>query len=163
MGIKKSIQTEKALQESERKFRNLAEKSVVGIYVIQDNVFKYVNAKLGEILGYKPEELIGKAGPDKLVHPEDWPMVRDNIQNRVTGKVESVHSEFRGVRKDGEIYYVEVYGSATVYEGKPAVIGTLLDITERKKTEQMLIEAEKRYRSIFENAVEGIFLSLIHI
>jgi len=154
---KKTDHTEKALQESERKFKNLAEKSVVGIYVIQDDVFKYVNAKLAEILGYKPEELIGKADPEKVVHPEDWPMVRDNIQNRISGKVESIHSEFRGIRKNGEIYYAEVYGSATVYEDKPAVIGTLLDITERKKTEQMLIEAEKRYRSIFENAVEGIF------
>ncbi len=157
MKIKKVIQTEKALQESERKFRNLAEKSVVGIYVIQENVFKYVNAKLAEILGYKPEEIMGKLGPDMVVHPEDWPMVRDHLQNRISGKIESVHYEFRGIRKDGQLYYAEVYGSATVYEGEPAVIGTLLDITERKKTEQRLIEAEKRYRSIFENAVEGIF------
>lgn len=157
MKIKKIGQTEKALQESERKFRNLAEKSVVGIYVIQENVFKYVNSKLAEILGYKPEEIIGKFGPDTVVHPEDWPMVRDYLQNRISGKIESVHYEFRGIRKDGQLYYAEVYGSATVYEGKPAVIGTLLDITERKKTEQRLIEAEKRYRSIFENAMEGIF------
>lgn len=157
MSKKKTIQTEKALQESERKFRNLAEKSVVGIYVIQDDVFKYVNAKLAETLGYRPEELMGKIGPDKVVHPEDWPVVRDNIHSRVLGKIESVHYEFRGIRKNGQLYYAEVYGSATIYEGKPAVIGTLLDITERKKTEQMLIDAEKRYRSIFENAVEGMF------
>ena len=52
---------------------------------------------------------------------------------------------------------MEVYGSRTTYQGKPALIGTLLDITDRKRSEARLRQAERKYRSIFENAVEGIF------
>jgi len=154
---KKTNQTEKMLQESERKFKNLAEKSIVGIYVIQDFVFKYVNAKLAEIFGYKVKELIGITGPQQVVHPEDWPMVKNNIQKRILGEVKSIQSQFKGIRKDGQVIFVEVYGSGTIYEGKPAVIGTLLDITERKKVEDELKRLNEFNKAIIDNAPVAIF------
>lgn len=152
---------ERALRESENKFRDLAEKSLVGIYLIQDDVFKYVNPKLAEIFGYSIDNLTGKKRktPKHLVLPEDWPLVQENIRRRISGEAESIHFEFRGITRKKEIIYVEVYGSRTVYQERPALIGTLLDITGRKKAHEKLQQAEKKYRSIFENAVEGIFQS----
>ncbi|MEK6976836.1 MAG: PAS domain S-box protein, partial [Candidatus Hydrothermarchaeota archaeon] len=76
--------TEKALQESERKFKDLAEKSPIGTYLIQDGVFVYVNPILAEIFGYTVDELIEKKGPRELVLPEDWPIVEENIRKRVS-------------------------------------------------------------------------------
>jgi len=139
--------TEQALRESEEKFRSLAEKSLVGVYLIQNGIFKYINPRLAEIFGYTVEELINKKGPKDLVLPEDWPMVEENLRKRISGEVKSIHYDFRGITKDKEVIYVEVYGSRTIYQGQPAVIGTLLDITERKRAEE---EREKLYAQLLQ-------------
>jgi len=131
-------QAEEALRESENKFRSLAEKSLVGIYLIQDGIFKYVNPKLAEIFGYRVEELIGKRGPRDLTLHEDWPVVEKALRRRISGKVKSIHYNFRGITKNKEIIHVEVYGSRTIYQGRPAVIGTLSDITERRRMEERI-------------------------
>ena len=152
-------QAVRGLRESENLFRDLTEKSVAGVYLIQDWVFKYVNPMFAEIFGYSVEELTTNVGPADVVMPEDWPTVRENIRKRIFEEATSIHSEFRICTKDGEIRNVEVYGSRTMYQGKPAVVGTLLNITERKRSEERLRQAERKYRSIFENAIEGIFQS----
>ena len=131
-------QVEEVLRESENKFRSLAEKSLVGIYLIQDGIFKYVNPKLAEIFGYRVEELIGKRGPRDLTLHEDWPVVEKALCRRISGRVKSIHYDFRGITKNKEIIYVEVYGSRTTYQGRPAVIGTLSDITERRRIEERI-------------------------
>ncbi|MBK5276033.1 MAG: PAS domain S-box protein, partial [Desulfuromonadales bacterium] len=123
------------LLESENRFRNLSEDALVGIYIIQDSFFRYVNPKMAEIFGYAVEEIVDKLSPRLLVLDEDWPTVRDNLQKRLSDEQRSIHYEFRGVRKDKEIVIIEVFGSRTMILGKPAVIGTLLDITERKSGE----------------------------
>jgi PAS domain S-box-containing protein len=148
-----------AIRESKNKFRDLSEKSFVGVYLIQDDLFKYVNPKLAEIFGYTTEGLIDKKGPMDVVWPQDWPLVRENIRRRLTGEIDSIQYEFRGITNNRELRYIEVYGSRTSYRGRPAVIGTLLDITKRRRAEELLKDAEQKYRSIFENAVEGIFQS----
>jgi PAS domain S-box-containing protein len=148
---------ERALRESEGKFRDLTEKAVVGVYLIQDWVFKYVNPKFAEIFHYTVEDLTTHVTPEDVVVPEDWVMVRENLRKRLMEETASIHSEFSIITKDREIRNVEVYGSRTRYQGKPAVIGSLLDITQRKRNQELLKRAERKYRSIFENAVEGIF------
>lgn len=141
-----------ALQESENKFRNLAEKSLVGVYLIQDEIFKYANPMLAEIFGYVVDELTDKKGPVDLVLPEDWPVVRENLRRRLSGETESIHYEFRGIKKNGEIIYVDVYGSKTLYQGQPAVIGTLLDITERKRAEKKI----RQQREFLQKTMESL-------
>ena len=152
---------EEALKESENKFRSLTEETLVGVYLIQDNKFKYVNPKLANIFGYKVEELIDKMGPEELVFPDDWPVVRENLRKRLKGKTKSIHYEFRGLTKDKRIIYVEVYGSAVQYQGKPAVIGTLLDITERKRAENILRKTEESVRHALKMEALGRFAANI--
>lgn len=123
------------LKESEEKFRTLTERSLVGIYIIQDNVFKYVNPTLAKIFGYKPSELVNKKGLLDLTHPEDRALVKNNIRKRLNGKAKSMVYEFRGLRKDGTVIDVVVYGTVIEYQGQPAIIGTLVDITKKKKAE----------------------------
>ncbi len=147
--------------ENERLFRDLAEKSLVGIYLIQDKLFRYTNERMGNIFGYSVDEIINKKGPQDLVLPKDWPLVDQNIHRRITGKLKSIHYEFRGVKKDGNIINIEAYGYATTYNGRSAVIGTLLDITKKKLSDLMIKQAEQLYRGIFENAIEGIFQTTV--
>jgi len=148
---------EEGLRESENLFRDLTEKSLVGIYLIQEGVFRYVNSRFAEILGYEAQELIETIHYEETVLPEDRPKVVERVRKRESGKVSSIQHTFRAVTKKGEVRNVEVYGSRTTYRGRPAVIGTLLDITERIRSEELLKQAEEMYRGIFENAVEGIF------
>ena len=148
---------EEGLKESERLFRDLTEKSLVGIYLIQDGVFRYVNSKFAELLAYKADELIETINHEETLFPEDRAAVVEKLRKRESGEISSIHHEFRVVTKKGEVRNVEVYGSRTIYRGRPAVIGTLIDITDRTLSEELLKQAEEMYRSIFENAVEGIF------
>ena len=142
--------TESALRESEERFRTLAEKALVGVYIFQDNEFRYVNPALAKIFGYKPEEIVDKLGPLDLTHPDDRPIVIENVRRRLTGEIESAHYTFRGLRKDGSIIYCEVIGRRIEYHGQPAIIGTLMDITERKRAERELQDAYRRLQRAYE-------------
>ena len=149
---------EDALKAAEAKFRGLVEHSLVGIYIIQDGRFAYVNPRLAEILGYRPEEIVRSRAVEDVVSPEDRPMVRENLRRRMEGEVDALHYSFRALRKDGVIVEVEVRGTRMDYEGRPAVIGSLLDVTERKRAEDELRSSESRFRTLFEVAADAIVL-----
>ncbi len=151
-------QAEEALRESENKFRDLAEKAIVGVYLIQDGVFKYVNSRFAEIHGYAPEELIDRKGVAETALPEDAPEVQENIRKRMSGEVDLVRDEFRIVTKQGSIRNVEIYGTYTIYRGKRAIIGTLLDVTERKQTEAMLNSKTAFLEAQVNTSLDGILV-----
>ncbi len=155
-------ETEKGnLQETQKKteidFNILAEKSLVGIYLIQDGVFKYVNPKFTEIFGFTVEELLDKKGPKDLTYPKDFAIVEKNILNRIKGDVRSVNYEFRGLTKDKKIIFIEVFGSYVTYNGMPAILGTLLDITERKNSIDKIKNSEKKFKDLAEMLPQMIF------
>ncbi|MGD9215089.1 MAG: PAS domain S-box protein [Desulfobacteraceae bacterium] len=127
-----------ALKESEAKFRNLTEDSLVGVYIIQQGWLRYVNPEFARIFGYQPRDLIDKIDLYDLVSPEDRTLVEQNLQKRLSGGTESIHYEFKGLTREGGTVSIEVFGSRTLYNGKPAVIGSLLDITARKQSEKEL-------------------------
>ncbi len=136
----------------------LLKSTVVGAYLVQNWKFRYVNPALARIFGYQPEEIIYRLGPLDLTHPDDREMVGRNIRSCIEGRVVHVHSVFRGLCKDGSTIYCELYGSCTEYGGKLAVVGTLVDITERKQAEEALRESEERYRTLAESSLTGIFI-----
>jgi len=150
-------QAELELQQSEERFRLLAESSLTGIYLIQNQKFVYINQSLASTFGYTVDEIIGKLGPLDLTHPDDRPRVVENIQRRVSGGIEGIQYEFRGLKKDGTVIYVEVYGKRIQYNGTVGIIGTLVDITARKHAEQALQANNARYRSIVENLNQAYF------
>jgi PAS domain S-box-containing protein len=133
--IEEHKQVEIALKESENKFRDLSEESLVGVYLIQDDTFKYVNPTFAEIFGYTAEELIDRKRPADVVLPEDVSTLEENMRKRLSAEVRSIHYNLKGIKKDRSAISIEVYGSRTIYRGRPAVIGTLLDSTKRKKNE----------------------------
>jgi len=137
-------------------FRRLVEHSLAGVYLVQGDRFLYVNPKLAEIFGYTREEIITRRLPTDLAADEDRPRMKEAIRKRLEGETESAHYTFSGLREDGTRIDVEVLGSRTEIGGEPAVIGTLLDITERKRGEAELRRREAQFRSLLENASDVI-------
>ena len=139
---------EEALRESENKFKGFAEQALVGVCLAQDGVFKYVNPKFAEMFGYTVEEMAGDMPLSKVVQAEDLPMVEENLRKRISGEISSVHYSFRGLKKNGQIFFGEVYGVSIVYNGKPAGLATILDITDRKRDEEKIKRDELRLRHL---------------
>ena len=136
-------QAEKKLKESEERYRSVAENSLVGVNIIQDDTLIYVNPKFAEIFGYSIEECLDNMPFHRLVHPEDLDLVQKQIIRRLSGEAESVHFIFRGIKKNGQIIHVETFGSLIQLNGKTAVAETLLDITKRKELEKQLHQSQK--------------------
>ncbi len=153
-----AAEREEQLRESESKFRDLAEKATVGIYLIQDEVFQYVNRRFAQIAGYTVDKMAGKIGPKDIVFHEDWPIVDENMRRRLSGEIDCTYSEFRLIAKSGDMRNVEVYSAQTTYRGRTAIIGTLLDVSERKAYRDALESSEKKYRGLFESLPDGFTL-----
>jgi PAS domain S-box-containing protein len=149
--------TQEALRESEEQFRSLADNAGLGIYLIQDDVFRYVNKKFADTYGYRVDEIVDKMGSMDLVIPDDAAIVAENTAKRISGEVDFINYELRVPRRNNEVITVEIHGGRTVRQGRPAIIGTVQDITDRKQGEEALKQAESKYRSIFEDALMGIF------
>lgn len=145
-------------QSKDAKFRLLTENSVTGIFIIQDAKMVYVNPSMARMLGYEPEEIVGKLTLKELVHPDDIQVAVQRMQERLGGIIEERNIAYKAVKKDGSLVYIEVYGVRTEFQGKPAVMGTLIDVTRRKKAEEALLESEGKFRSITETAVDYIFI-----
>ena len=136
---------EDALRQSEARFRSLVEQALVGIYIVRDGAFMYVNPKLAEIFGYTPDELVFAKSITDVIAPESRALVEENIRKRLAGELNSIHYTFKGLRKDGSRNNVEVYGTRTEVDGKPVVIGTLLDNTEKLRLEEVQRKLRERF------------------
>ena len=120
-----------SLLDSDAKFQALVENAVVGIYIIKNENFTYVNDKFAEIFEYTIEELLEKNSLE-LIHEEDREYSLKHIKNRLDGVTGSVEYTFRGVTKNGTIKYIRVYGSVFSTNNEKAIIGTLVDETQEK-------------------------------
>jgi two-component system cell cycle sensor histidine kinase/response regulator CckA len=134
---------ENALRESEEKYRNVVEGSHVGVYIIQDNLFCFVNNTFCEIHGYSYEEIVNTMGPQDFALSEDLDFLKESLKKRYSGEARMVEIAYRMRRKDGEVRTIKVISSATLYKNRPAIIGTLLDISKEKALEEQLLQSQK--------------------
>ncbi|CAN5693353.1 hypothetical protein BH24ACT20_BH24ACT20_07080 [soil metagenome] len=150
---------ERALQESEERFRSLVQYASDIIVVLDaEGVIRYESPAVERVLGYKPEERIGKSAFD-LLHPDDAEKVKEVLQEYL-GKPGSKppRIEYRVRAQDGTLRYFEAISTNLLHD--PSVGGIVVnarDVTERKQAEEEIRRAEEKYRGIFENAVEGIY------
>ncbi len=149
-----SLEQEEARQESEERFRLLAEHSLTGIYLIQDGLLRYVNPAGAHMFGYEPEELIDRMSPLDVVAPEEREWVVENIRRRLVGEVLSVRYTVQGLRKDGSRFPCEVLGTRVEYRGRPAILGTVVDLTDRVRAEEAVRRRAEQTEALRQVALE---------
>ncbi|MCL5999482.1 MAG: PAS domain S-box protein, partial [Chloroflexi bacterium] len=149
---------EEALRTSEERYRSVVENAVEAIVVVQDRVFKYANPQAEELTGFSAEELATKPFID-LIHPDDLQMVLERHLRRLTDVIEYSVYPFRIIDRAGNVKWVEVRATAINWQGEPATLNLLSDITERKRVEEALRESEAQFRALIEEAPLAISIS----
>jgi two-component system, cell cycle sensor histidine kinase and response regulator CckA len=133
---------EEALITSEEKYRLVVENAHDAIFIAQDGFLKFPNPQLTAITGYAPEELTQKPFIE-FIHPDDRDLVRTRHQERLRGeKVPDTYS-FRVLGKSGHSLWVELSAVLISWEGRPASLNFMRDITMEKKLEAQLLHAQK--------------------
>lgn len=124
------------LTDAIMKYRTLVEQSLVGVYIYGDGKFIYVSPRFAEFFGYDSEEIIENLTLNDLIPAEYQHQVNLNLHRRLSGEVQSMHYEMKGLHKDGTALDLEVLGVAAIYQGRPVIMGTMMEITQRKKAEE---------------------------
>ncbi|EKD25984.1 MAG: hypothetical protein ACD_79C01417G0002, partial [uncultured bacterium] len=147
-----------SLRESEIKFRTLFESSADGILVVENETMKliYANPSICKMLGYSQIELNKMKMSD--IHPKDQlEYVISKYESQVKGDI-ILAEDIPCLKKNGEILYVDVNATPAKIDGKECNVGFFRDITEKKKSIELLKRSEEKYKSLIENLNEGIWL-----
>ncbi len=153
------IEAEKALNENKKLFSIIAEQTIVGITIIQDSKFVFINDYFAQLINYTVDDL-KKLRTKKIlshVHADDSERIIEYIINLQKGnKNESNNIQFRVADKDGKIRWVDIWSQIINYQGKASIFTFGRDITQQKNTERALKEKEDRFHALLENSMEII-------
>jgi PAS domain S-box-containing protein len=166
MGVIKDIserkEAEAELSETENKYRTLVEQSLQGILIGHLSPFRFVfaNKPAAKILGYTINEL-KSLSPEEIksvIHPQDLTFVLKTFREGLLGTKAPQRVDFRMLKKNGEVCWVESFFSLTADSGEPALRAIFVDITERKRLENSLRTSEEMFRAISTSAMDAIIL-----
>jgi PAS domain S-box-containing protein len=149
--------SEEALSDSEEKYRSLVENSGEGICVTQDGLFKFVNRALAATAGLPVDEMTNKLFTD-YVHPDDREMIVERESRRVSGEKFDGSYSFRALNKEGQTRWLSLSAVLITWEGKPATLNFLQDVTERKEFVEALRKSEDQYRWLSEHVTDGLWM-----
>ncbi len=146
-------QIEEALRTAEQQFRGLVEQSIAGIYVIQDDKLVYANPRLAEILAYDCADLIGR-DVLSVVAENDRAMVVAKTRRWLASKEPSLDYDCIALRHDGSTIKVGVHGAHATYRQRPAIIGMIQDISDKKRAEEEIQRYLTQLETAFMSTVE---------
>ncbi|RYF91055.1 MAG: PAS domain S-box protein, partial [Chitinophagaceae bacterium] len=127
------------LKESEQKFRSLVEQSLVGVTILQQQKFVYVNAGFENITGYNRNELLDRLSFKHIVHEDSLPVLQLLQEENPVEQGKPLLLEI--IRRDADVRHIEIISSSIIYQAKAAVIATIIDITDKVMEEQRISKA----------------------
>ncbi|MDD5082035.1 MAG: PAS domain S-box protein [Dehalococcoidales bacterium] len=151
-------QIEKQLRQSETKYVTLVEQGNDGIIILQDGVVKFANSQIMETTGFTAQSTIGRAFID-FVAPKYKQLVIDRYRQRLAGHETPNRYEIEILTLKGASIPVEINASVIEYEGKPADMAIIRDITDRKRTEEALRQTIETMRLMFDSVTDGILVT----
>jgi PAS domain S-box-containing protein len=159
--INQALQNEIAERKyMEQAYHDLVEHSLQGVSIFQDEQAVFANQAFADICGITIQEVLALSpeGISQHIHPDDRTRIWQNIRDRLAGKPIPQRYEVRLIRADGEIRWVEIFGSRIHYRGRTAAQATFIDITERKRAEMALAAEQERFRWVVEHAEDGYII-----
>ncbi len=135
-------QVANALRESEEKYRLLVETANEAIFIAQDGVIKFPNPKTIEMTGYSEREVVAMPFVN-LIHPDDREMVVERHLQRLNGERPPSDYFFRIIDKACSELWVQINAAPITWEGRPATINLIRDVTEQKQLEERLRQSQK--------------------
>ncbi|NBD35283.1 MAG: GAF domain-containing protein, partial [Chloroflexi bacterium] len=130
---------EEALHTSEERFRRLAEYAAVGVVLVQDQRFRYANPAFAEMFGYEStKEIRGQLRVEDCIAPDDRQRTLSSLEDALSGNRRALHFKFEGQRKDGTRIKIEVHGARAIHARRPALLATIVDITEQERLQRQL-------------------------
>lgn len=133
---------EEAIKASEEKMRLIIESSPVGVRIIQEDRYLYANPALVNMFGYgSAAEIVGQ--PATMLFPEDGKILRQRTEASRAEKAAPSAYEFRGCKKDGSLLEVQVWQTEIDYQGEPALLNFVLDVSEAKALRSQLLQSQK--------------------
>jgi PAS domain S-box-containing protein len=156
--VSSRVNTEKALRESDEKYRALIEQSGDAIYLLTDSKYELINQQFAKLFKISVDEALA---PDfdlmTLIAPQSRELITERAAMAKRGERLSSHCEFTGLTKDGKEIEIEASVSHLIRDGKLTTQGVLHDITERKQADRELRESEAKYRELAEMLPEAVF------
>ncbi|MHA1728662.1 MAG: PAS domain S-box protein, partial [Promethearchaeota archaeon] len=154
---------EQTVKENEENFRIISEQSLMGIMIHQDHHIIYVNKAAADIYEHSIEEILNWKKyelSDKYIHPNDRDFVDEQGRKKQSGEKGYITNYIlRIIPNPGKVKWLEIYSKTIIYRRKTASLVTIIDITERKKTEEKLKESEEKFRIIADQSLIGIIIN----
>jgi PAS domain S-box-containing protein len=146
------------VREDASRFRALVEQQIAGIFIIRvDGTLAYINGRFSALFGYTPDEVIGLPFIDLIVETDRHTLQQAFAEHIVGGPL-ATQSVTAIKRKGGGVMNVLAHASLAAYQGKPALVGIVVDITEGKRSMDLLQASEERFRLLVEQAPDAIVL-----
>jgi len=146
------------LRETEEQCRLLVESANEGILMFQEGMLKFVNPKFQEMMGFTKEELMSKPFAE-FMHPDDRAMAMERHLKMLKGELDpALLYQFRLIDKSGNVKRMEIKCAINTWQGKPATINFLSDVTERKKSEEELQVAKEQLQALYDASPDMIFI-----
>ncbi len=134
----------------------LVERNHAGVTLVQDGKFVFVSKRFAEILGYRVDEMEGKS-PLDFIHAEDVSSAEEIMRRRQAGLEVPDSYSLRVARKDGELRILDIIGSLVIWKGKPASLGSVIDVTEQRAAENELRKSQAHLKATLESAPFDMF------
>jgi PAS domain S-box-containing protein len=145
--------------EAEKKYKLLAEQSIQGLTVIQNERYVYVNPAFAFIVGYTVDEILAMTSEEgwDLIHPDDRKYLLKLASDRKVGIPIPMPYEYRFIRRDGSFRWVQAFSGNIEYEGAPALQVIIIDITETKLAEQKLRSSQEMLQKVMNTIPQYVF------